>query len=221
MDTPSLHIFQSQIGMFDPLALPNHNVAIYYQGDILYRRVTFMESIPPFQCIDLTRPQGSAGAAIPASTPLAASARSAHINLFNLEAYDGEFCLWRWYCMDNAQIYVFLPSGVAKNLLRNMQVPYDYKTFEDDPNLVSTEMVVWQSNRPAMEAVNGQAYVLNAIRIIALGYRFHTEKLPANDAAKQELVDADPSKITWPTAEEIRTGARFATPVYASGLGYT
>lgn len=224
-NNPSLHIFRSEIGMFDPFALPNHNVAVHYQGNIYYRRVTFMEAIPPFQCIDLTRPQGSAGAAVPVSVPLAAASRSAHINLFNLEMYSGEFGLFRWYCMDNAQIYLFLPSAVGRNILRNMQVPYDYKTYEDDPNLVSTEIVVWEDKRPAMEAVNGQAYALAAIRVIAMGYRFHSEPLPVNQVEKEKMIAASDNQDVkyWPTVEEVKAGynGAFALPVYASGLGYT
>ncbi|MDP2729127.1 MAG: hypothetical protein Q8O55_01435 [Dehalococcoidales bacterium] len=198
-----LHVFKSQIGMFDPFALPEHNVCVHYQGSTNYRFVDYMEAIPPFQCINL-------GA-------LAAGTRSGHTNITNLEMYDDEFGLYRWYPLDNAQIYMFLPSGVGLHFLRNLQVPVDYKTMQRDPNLVSTEIVVWQINRPAIEAVNGMAYPLAAVRLVAMGYRFHSVALPKNEAERK----ADKTKAEMDTVEEIKAGKAPVTHVYASGLGRT
>jgi len=179
---PDLYAFKAQLGMFDPVALQDHNVCIHYLQERHYRQVDFLESLPPFQCIDL-------GA-------LAAGTRTARTAIVNLEMADDEFALFRWYCLDNVQVYLFLPVGVAKFELRNIQVPYDYKTLQRDPNLVSTEFCVWQINRPAVEAVNGMDYALTAVRIIAMGYRFHTIALP------KETIDAikagkEPCKHVW------------------------
>ncbi len=160
---PDLHIFKSQIGMFDPVALYNHNVAIHYVQKIHYRKVDFIEGIPPFQCIDL--------GALAATTP------SGRLNVPNLEMADEEFGLFRWYPIDDAQIRLYHPSGIAKWQLRNIQVPIDMNILYRDPNLVSTEIAIWEDNRPAVEAVNGHAFALGAVRLIALGYRFHVTKL--------------------------------------------
>jgi hypothetical protein len=160
-----LYAFKAQVGMFDPVALQDQNICIHYLAERHYRQVDFLESLPPFQCWDL--------GALPAQT------RSARTNINTLAMADDEFALYRWYCLDNVQVYLFLPPGVAKFELRNMQVPYDYKTLQRDPNLVSTEFCVWQNNPPAIEAVNGMDYPLSAVRMIVMGYRFHTVALPA------------------------------------------
>lgn len=164
-----LHIFKAQVGMFEPTALQDHNVCIRYLQEKHYRKVAFLESIPPFQCIDLC-----AAPPLAVAAALAAATVSARVDILNLDMPDGEFGLFRWYLLDNAQIRLFHPRGTSKFQLKNLQVPVDYKTIERDPNLVSTELAVWQDNRPAVEAINGQAYPLNAVRIVALGYRFRT-----------------------------------------------
>ncbi len=182
-----LHIFRAQVGMFDPLALMNQYVCIYYLQELHFRKVDFLESIPPFQCIDL-------GA-------LAAATISARTAIPNLELEDDEFGLFRWYCIDNAQIRFFHPRGVAKFELRNIQIPVDYKTQERDPNLVSTEFAVWEDRRPAIEAINGMDYALAAVRMIAMGYRFHTVQ------ASNEII------------AKIKDGSQPCTAVWASGRG--
>ena len=116
---------------------------------------------------------------------------------------DEEFGLFRWYCIDNAQIRLFLPRGVAKFDLKNIQVPFDYKTIQRDPNLVSTEIAIWEDNRPSIEAINGMDYDLQAVRIIAMGYRFHTVELEKDVIAK------------------IQAGMTACTDVIASGYGAT
>ncbi len=157
---PDLHIFKSQVGMFEPTSLQDHNVAIRYQQNTYYRRVDFIESIAPFQCINL-------GA-------LAATTAGGKVNVVNLEMADNEFGLFRWYTIDDAQILLYHPAGIAKAQLRNLQVPYDMNILFNDPNLVSSEIAVWQNNRPAMQAINGNAVALGGVRIKAMGYRFHT-----------------------------------------------
>lgn len=193
---PDLYIFKAQIGMFDPVALHDQNVRIIYGESRYIRRVDYIEAIPPFQCIDLVV---ASGAVIPATAP------TAKFNATNLEAADHEFALFRWYPIDDAQILLFHPSGVSKAQLRNLQVPYDMNIIFRDPNLVSTEIAVWQNNRPAFSAINGHAFALNALRIIALGYRFHTVDLESGKCANSALVNA------------INKGESPVTNVYCSG----
>lgn len=157
---PDLYIFKTQVGMFDPIALYDHNVAIHYVQNVYYRKVDFLEGISPFQCVNI----GALGAGV-------ASART---QIPNLEMANGEFGLFRWYPIDDAQIRFFHPAGIAKAQLRNLQVPIDMNILFRDPNLVSTEIAVWENNRPAAEAVNGHAFGLGAVRLIAMGYRFHS-----------------------------------------------
>jgi len=191
---PDLYIFKAQVGMFDPIALQNQNVCIHYVQNNYYRRVDFLEAIGPFQCLDV-------GA-------LAATTVSARTNIPNLEMADNEFGLFRWWPLDDAQIRLFHPVGMAKWQLRNLQVPVDMNIINRDPNLVSTEIAVWEDNRPAIEAINGHAFALNAVRIIALGYRFHTVNLEGTGKfANPDLVKA------------LESGEKPCTHVWASGRG--
>lgn len=190
---PDLYIFKAQVGMFDPVALQNQNVALHYLQNIHYRKVDFLEGIPPFQCINL--------GALAAVTP------SGRVNVVNLEMADNEFGLWRWYPIDDAQIRLFHPAGVAKYQLRNLQVPVDMNILFRDPNLVSTEIAVWENNRPAVEAVNGHAFALGGVRLIAIGYRFHTANLESGKDAEPELVKA------------LKAGSAPCTHVWCSGRG--
>lgn len=173
---PDLYIFKAQVGMFSPVALQNQNVAIHYVQSVHYRKVDFLEAIPPFQCIDLG--------------PLAAITPGPVTNVVNLEMADEEFGLFRWYPIDDAQIRLNHPAGITKYQLRWLQVPVDMNILFRDPNLVSTEIAVWENNRPAMQAINGHAFGLGAVRIIAIGYRFHTVSLAEGEAANPELVKA-------------------------------
>lgn len=193
---PDLYIFKAQVGMFDPLALQNQNVAIHYVQNTYYRKVDFLEAIPPFQCIELTAGLG-----------LAATAVTARTNVPNLEMADEEFGLFRWYTIDDAQIRLYHPSGIAKNQLRWLQVPYDMNILFRDPNLVSTEIAVWENNRPAMEGINGHAFALGGVRIIALGYRFHTFSLESGKGQDSNLVRA------------LKEGREPCTHVWCSGRG--
>lgn len=190
--SPDLHIFKAQVGMFDPVALRNQNVRIFYGESIHYRKVDFLEGIPPFQCVNI-------GA-------LAAITASGRINIVNLEMADNEFGLFRWFPIDDAQIRLFHPSGVSKFQLRNLQVPVDMNIVYRDPNLVSTEIAVWENNRPAVEAINGHAFALGGVRLIALGYRFHSIDLEGNDKG------ADPQLV-----KAIKEGSAPCTDVFCSG----
>jgi len=191
---PDLYIFKTQVGMFDPIALYNQNVAIHYVQNTYYRKVDFLEGIPPFQCIDL--------GALAALTP------SGRLPIPNLEMPDNEFGLWRWYPIDDAQIRLYHPAGIAKFQLRNLQIPIDMNILFRDANLVSTEIAVWEDNRPAVEAINGHAFGLGGVRLIALGYRFHTINLEGAGAGSDpELVKA------------LKAGREPCTHVFCSGRG--
>ncbi len=190
---PDLHIFQAQVGMFNPVALQGHNVRIRYVQNTYYRKVDFLEAIPPFQCLDL--------GALAAVTP------SGKTNVVNLEMPDNEFGLFRWYPIDDAQIRLYHPAGIAKAQLDRIQVPYDKNIVFRDPNLVSTEIAIWEDNRPAMEAVNGHNFGLGAVRIIALGYRFHTVNLEAGKDQDLDLVKA------------LKSGVKQCTDIWCSGRG--
>ena len=190
---PDLYIFKAQVGLVDPVALHGQNVCIHYVQNIHYRKVDFLEAIPAFQCINL-------GA-------LAALAVSARTNVVNLELPDNEFGLFRWYPIDDAQIRLYHPAGIAKWQLRNIQVPVDMNIVNRDPNLVSTEIAVWEDNRPAVEAVNGHAFGLGAVRLIAIGYRFHTLDLESGKYANAELV------------KQLKSGAVPCTHIWCSGRG--
>ena len=190
---PDLYIFKAQVGMFDPVALYNQNVCIHYVQAQYYRKVDFLEAIPPFQCLAI-------GA-------LAATTVSARTLVPNLEMPDNEFGLFRWWPIDDAQIRLFHPSGMAKWQLRNLQAVVDMNIINRDPNLVSTEIAVWEDNRPGVEAVNGHAFALGAVRLIAIGYRFHTIDLERGPNANTELV------------KNLKSGAQPCTHVWASGRG--
>jgi hypothetical protein len=189
---PDLYIFKAQVGMFDPLALQNQDVCIHYVQTEYYRKVDFIEAIPPFQCLNI-------GA-------VAAATVSARTLVTNLEMPDNEFGLFRWYPIDDAQIRLFHPFGLAKWQLRNLQAPIDMNIVNRDPNLVSTEIAVWENNEPAMEAINGHALALNAVRIVAIGYRFHTVNLEGTGKY------ADPELV-----KGLINGTRPCTHVWASG----
>ena len=95
---PDLHIFKSQVGMFNPVALSDHNIRIRYVQNTYYRKVDFLEAIPPFQCVDITAGLG-----------LAATMVTGRVNIANLEMADNEFGLFRWYPIDDAQVRLYHP----------------------------------------------------------------------------------------------------------------
>lgn len=190
---PDLYIFKAQVGMFDPIALQNQNVCIHYVQNDYYKKVDFLEALPPFQCLNIG--------------VLGAVSVSARTNVVNLEMPDNEFGLFRWYPIDDAQIRLYHPAGMAKWQLRNLQVAIDMQILVRDPNLVSTEIAVWENNRPAMEAINGHAFALGAVRIIAIGYRFHTTDLERGPNADSKLVGA------------LKAGTQPCTHVWCSGRG--
>ncbi|MDD5510689.1 MAG: hypothetical protein PHI12_07765 [Dehalococcoidales bacterium] len=209
---PDLHIFKAAIGMCDPVALQDQLVAIHYVESIYYKRVTFLEGIPDFQCLNI-------GAVL-------ATNQSGRTNVANLEMADNEFGLFRWYPIDDFQCQLFHPAGIAKGQLRNVQAPYDMNILANDPNLVSTEIAVWENNRPAMIAVNANAVPLAMARIRAIGYRFHTKEPVPLTRSEKALVDSLKVEITnakWTDTDYLKHAMSErripVTDIWASGRG--
>ena len=50
---PDLYVFKAQVGMLDPIALQNQNVCIHYVQNQYYRKVDFLEALPPFQVLNI------------------------------------------------------------------------------------------------------------------------------------------------------------------------
>lgn len=192
-------------GGFPPIAYQDHNLVIHNNLGVMYRRVDFWEEIAPFQCFNF-------GA-------LAAGVRSAALPLGNLDMPDDELAQIRWYMLDNAQVYVFLPGGTQKSMLKNLAAPFDMNTPLRNPNLECTELFIWEDNRPSMQAVNGMAVALAAIRIIAGGYRFHTfdlQTIPDSVEVYNSKGIRTPGRAL---AEAIRKGLEPATHIWTSGRG--
>jgi hypothetical protein len=184
-----LHVFKSAVGMFEPLALQDQYVCLHYMAAKYYRKVDFLEALPPFQ-------GGDVGA-------LAANTTSPRTNLTNLDMPDDEFCLLRWYPIDAIQVRMFLPAGIAKFQLKNIQIPIDYKIFDKDPNLVSTEFAIWEDNRPAVEVTNMTAYALGATRMIFMGYRFHTTEVTDKLLLDNLKIRKEPVTDVWCTGRSV------------------
>lgn len=158
-----LYPHKSGIGLMEPVALINHNVCIIYGAVKKWRRVIYLEPIPPFQCLNI-------GA-------VAAQASSVNTRGANLDLLDNEFGQYRWYPIDNAQIRLWLPQADGRYVVRNMQVPVDMTIVDRDPCLHLTEFFVWEDNSAFFQALNGSDYALTQCRIIAQGYRYVTIEL--------------------------------------------
>lgn len=163
-----LRAYKASITM-EPIALLDYYVRIKTYKAEHYRQVDYFETLPPFQGINL-----GALAAQTVSARLSVSAGAVSSN-FDLAA--DEFAQWRWFPMDNFLARLFLPAGVAKHQLKFLQLGIDSNIISRDPTLVSTEFNSWEDERPAFEAMNFSDYALAATRIIAMGYRFHTQPI--------------------------------------------
>lgn len=156
--------YKSAGGNVEPVAIQNDNVALHYLQTIEWRRITFYEPIPPFQFLNI-------GA-------IAAQMVSARTQATNLRMPDDEFAQIRWWPIDPAQVRAFLPTGVARHSLLNVQSVVDEQIVDRDPDLHLTELYIWEDNNPAFEAINISDYALAACRLVGMGYRFTTELLP-------------------------------------------
>ncbi len=158
-----LYPHKSGLGFMEPVALINHNVCILYGSAKHFRKVQYLEPIPPFQCLDI--------GAIALQTTTARTAAP------NLDLFDNEFGQYRWYPIDNAQIRLWLPQVDGRYSIRQMQVPVGMEILDRDPCLHLTEFFVWEDYHPFFEAMNFMDYALTQCRIIAQGFRFVTTEL--------------------------------------------
>jgi hypothetical protein len=208
-----LYPYKSTNGFMEPIALQNHLVAIHFVKDVIYRRVAFFEAITPTQVIDL----GALGAGL----------TSARTNVTALDCYDQEFGQFRWYCLDNAQIRVFTPRGIAKGDLKTIQAVIPPNIGAINPDLSLTEMFVWQDNRPAIEAINGGGVALAAVRMVAMGFRYRTEELGnpvtyeeakviAQLKQEQNFASKQPAELITIAIQQNRISC---THIWASGMG--
>ena len=162
-----LYPFKSGNGGMEPVAMPYHNVRIIYGSEIHYRLVTRMESIPPFQAVNV-------GA-------IAAGATNANpTEIQNLRLFNNEFGQFRWYPIDHMQVTVYLPQADGKFRLKQLMVPVDEMVVERDPDLHLTEIFIWEDHTPWVTCLNYTDYALAVSRIIAMGFRFRVtdEDLP-------------------------------------------
>lgn len=160
-----LYPHKSGIGLMEPVALINQNVCILYGGVKSWRKVNYLEPIPPFQFLDI--------GAIAAQTTTPRTAGT------NLALLDNEFGQFRWYPLDNAQIRLWLPQADGRSVLRNIQGVVDKNIIERDPCLHLTEFFVWEDYNPFFEAINFMDYALTQCRLVAQGYRYVTSGLNA------------------------------------------
>ncbi len=160
---------KSGLGFVEPVALIGHNVCVKYANDSHYRRVIWLESVLPFQFLNI-------GAIL-------ANTTSARTQAPNLQAWRNEFLQIRWYPIDTIQVRLYLPTADGRHNLRNLQVPMDPTIITRDPCLHLTEFFVWEDRNPAFEATNYTALALAQSRLIGMGYRFVTEELPKDKVA--------------------------------------
>jgi len=160
---PDLFPHKSGLGLIEPVALIGHNVCVIYGNVKNWRRVVFLEPIPPFQCLDI-------GA-------IALQTTSARTQAVNLELMDNEFGQFRWWPLDNSQCRLWLPNTDGRYVLRNVMSIVEPSITFRDPCLHLTEFFVWEDNGPWFEALNIMDYALTQCRIMAMGYRFVTTEL--------------------------------------------
>jgi len=175
-----LRAYKASIAM-EPIVALDYYVRIKTYKAVFYRQVDYMETLPPFQALDL-----GVLAAQTVSARGSISAGAAN-SLFDLQG--DEFGQWRWFPYDIFMARIFLPAGVAKHQLKFLQLGIEHSIIYRDPLLVTTEFNTWQEERPAFEAMNYSDYPLAATRIIAMGYRFHTVEL--NKETEDKIKDGD------------------------------
>lgn len=175
-----LRPFKSGLGLVEPVALTNENVCIIYGTDQYYRKISWLESLPPFQFLDI-------GA-------IAAQANSTKIAANNLQWATNEFAQIRWFPLDNVQVRLWLPESDGKFRTRNMMAYVDLNTVVRDPCLHLTEFFVWEDNNPWFEALNGMDYALTQCRLIGMGFRYKVAKL---DSATIESIRKGTTPCTY------------------------
>jgi hypothetical protein len=189
-----LYPFKSKNGGIEPVALPGYYVNIQFASENHYHRVTWYESIPPFQFLNL----GAILAGLPNANPTAAT---------NLELDDNEFGQFRWYPIDPIQVTMWLPSANGKYKLKNLMVPVDKMVIERDPCLHLTEFFVWEDNAPFFQALNYADYNLAVSRLVGMGFRY---KLETDKSGRAVQLDSS-------TIDAIQRGTIPCTVIPASG----
>lgn len=155
---------KSGIGLIEPVALIGQNVCVKYANDNHYAKVVWFEPIPPFQALNI-------GA-------VAANTTSNRTQATNLQLWRNEFGQYRWFPLEG-QWRLYVPNADGRFNLRNLNVPVDPTIVTRDPCGHLTEMFVWEDRNPAFEAINYTAQAFTQCRMIAYGYRFVTETIPA------------------------------------------
>lgn len=181
-----------------PVADIGYFVKIRSYKQNYWRRVYWYEAIPPFQFLNM-------GA-------LAAQTAILRQNATNLAVLDDDFGQFRWCPLDPIEVGLYLPSGVAKWQLRNIQVRVAQDIIYRDPLLVSTELGVWEDEWPSFDARNFSDYALNASRLIGFGFRFKTEKVTALEEAR--LQASEDVKTYKMTLSQYRQAFGDDTPLY-------
>ena len=185
MQDQSLHAYKAGLTM-EPIVLRDYYVKIItYQAEF-FRKVSFYEAIPWFQFVN--------------TGALIAGATSAKTQMTNLDQWDNEFGQFRWFPLDNVQVRMYLPSGVGKWQMKNLQPGIDRSIMYRDPTLASTEFCCWEDQRPAIECFNFSDYALLASRIVGYGFRYHTVAVTAAEDSA------------------LKSGSRQFTPIQCAGM---
>lgn len=162
-----LYPHKSGLGLVEPVAQINQNIAVYWGNKWLYRLVIYLEAIPPFQFLNCGQVLLTAIHASPTKAT-------------NLEVRSNEFAQYRWFPLDNVQVYLWLPTSSGRQSLKNVRVPTDLYILDRDPCLHLTEFFVWQDNVPYFQPLNPMDYTVAQSRLVAMGFRFITEELAAD-----------------------------------------
>ncbi len=91
---------------------------------------------------------------------------------------------FRWWVLDNHQVRVWLPQSSGRYALRRSTSYVDLMTPYRDPCLHLTELFVWENNNPWFQATNPMAVNQAVCRIMAMGFRFITSKLTAEEISR-------------------------------------
>jgi hypothetical protein len=199
MSDNMLRAYKASLVM-EPIALLDYYVKIItYTRGVFYGKVDFYEAIPPFQWIDFAAaaPWGP----LTVAAAIAAGTTAPKANVTNLDLEENEFGQWRFFPLDNINIQLFNPGGVAKWQLKNIQVGVDKNIIYRDPTLCTTEFFSYEDRRPAMVCTNFSAYAKTAARIIGWGYRFHMVQIP----------------VTSPLGVKLQSGVVPSTPIQCAG----
>ena len=159
----------SGLGLIEPIAMIDDNVALYKGNSWNYYKVSLYEAIPWFQFLNL-------GA-------VAANTVGGLVNAGNLDMFDEEFGQFRWFPIDNAQVLRRHPN-ITTNTLRNLQVPIDMNIVDRDPCLHLTEFFVFEDERPQFQAINGANIALAQCRLVGGGFRFGINRMDKDQIAK-------------------------------------